>query len=236
MIKSIQILILVILVSTHSIDNYAASFGGLKSKLGVGKNDTEKPADEEGVPSLDSLVETQSGIVKTLVAGLQDYAAGQAQVAKSLGLKEEVDKLESEQEALASGNVNDKSSIDKSMKITSSAQKAIDKKIAEGGTLSAESKVEFAKALPFYAKGTLNTIKLLPEVKDWGTSASSVIKSAGLMNAGKLKSKLDTGLFIVSKLPKYMKTAKKRNGSLMAFSKKNEIDTSKADELLGDDF
>lgn len=182
-----------------------------------------------------ALVDQQAGIVKSLVVGFKEYTEGQAQVARALGLKDQADLLDSEQKALGGGNVNDADSIEKTLSVTADAQKAIDEKMAEGVTLSAEAKKQIAKALPSYVKGTLHTVKLLPEIKSWGESATSTIKGAGLMDIPKLKKKFGTGMFIVSKLPGYITTAKDSYSSLLAFSKKNEIDTSEAEDLLGDD-
>jgi hypothetical protein len=170
------------------------------------------------------------------VEGFTEFTTGQTQVAKALGLKDEADQLESERNALASGNISDKDSISRSIEISKSAQEAIDKKIAEGQVMDDEAKSEFSKAIPYYARGTLHSINLVPEVKDWSASAGSAIKSAGLMNAGKLKKTLGTGLFVAKELPGYVKTAKNSYQSLMAFSKANDIDVSDAESLLGDDF
>jgi hypothetical protein len=203
---------------------FSAGFGDLGGLTGKKK--------KEASVDVGSLVDQQSGIVETLVNGLEQYTSGQAIVARALGLKDEADILESEQEALGSGNVKDKGSIERSMSVTSSAQEAIEKKMEEGAILSEEAKKEFAKALPYYARGTVNSIRLLPEVKDWGVSASGAVKEAGLMKAGKLKKQFDTGMFIVKKLPKYVKTAKDSYGSMKSFFGKNEIDTSEADSLM----
>ena len=221
MYKLVKIIILIMSFSIVISTNANAQFGGLLKK--------------QGGADVGALANQQAGIVQTLVAGFTEYTAGQAQIARALGLKEEVDKLESEQDALSSGNVNDKDGIERTMKISASAQEAIDKKMEEGAVLSAESKAEFSKALPFYARGTANTISLIPELTKWGTSATSAIKGGGMMGAMKIKKTLGTGMFVVSKLPGYLKNAKKSYGSLIAFSKKNEIDTSEAETLLGDD-
>ena len=223
--KTLKIAVLTISMATLSVGVQAF---GLKD---ISSNKSSSESVDTG-----DLVERQSGIVENLVAGLKEYTGGQAQVAHALGLKEEAEKLESEQDALASGNVKDESSISKTMKVSSSAQEAIDKKMAESGALSSEAKQEFAKALPLYAKGTANTYKMLPEVQSWAGSAGSAIKNSGLMGASTLKKKLATGLFVASELPDYLGTAKNSYGSLIAFAKKNEIDTSQAEDLLGDDF
>ena len=221
MTRLLSVLAVYITISTTC---FAASFGDFKNPLS--KKDAAPPIDTG------SLIDQQAGIVETLVAGLTEYSSGQIIVAKALGLKEEADMLGSEQEALGSGNVNDKGSIERSMTVTSSAQEAIDKKIEEGAVLNEEAKQELAKALPFYARGTVYTSKLVPETKDWGIAALGSIKSAGMIEAGKLKKQLDTGMFIASKLPGYFKSAKDSYASLIAFSKKNEIDTSEADSML----
>jgi hypothetical protein len=201
-----------------------------------GLGDLTKEKESTGSSDVGALVEQQAGIVKSLTSGLREFTAGQAQAARALGLKDEADLLDSEQEALASGNVNDEDSIDKTMRLTAASQEAINKRIAEGVTLTAESKKELVKALPAYAKGTISTIKLLPEAQKWGTSATDAITSAGIMDAPKLKNKFGTGLFVVSKLPGYVTTAKDSYTTLIAFAKSNDIDTSEAEDLLGDDF
>ena len=167
--------------------------------------------------------------------GLTEYTNGQSQVAKALGLKKQVDILDSEQDALSSGNVKDKKSIQRSMKVSTNAQKEIDKKMAEGSEISAEAKVEFRKALPYYARGTASSIALVPQVISWGSGATNAVKSGGMMGGLKIAKSLGTGIFLVKNLPGYVTSAKKSYGTMMAFSKKNEIDTSEAESLLGDD-
>jgi hypothetical protein len=222
MIRKIAFLLVLAMSLGAHTESHAFGLGS------VGKGQTQSV-------DASALADQQSGLVNRLVDGFKEYTAGQAQVARALGLKEEAERLESEQEALASGNVQDKDGIERTMSVSSSAQEAIEEKMAESGEISAESKAEFSKAMPYYARGTAQTIKLLPEIRKWGKSASSAVKGAGMMNAGKIKKSLGTGLFLVKKLPGYVKQARKSYASLSAFSKKNEIDTSEADALLGDD-
>lgn len=122
------------------------------------------------------LTSQQEGIVNRLVSGMTNMTSGQAQVARALGLKDQADLLESERDALSSGNVKDKDGIKRSMKVSEDAQEAINTKMAEETVIDAEAKKEFGKALPFYARGTADTIRLLPEIKKWASSASSTMK------------------------------------------------------------
>jgi hypothetical protein len=183
----------------------------------------------------DTLIDEQAAMVSTLVAGLKEYTAGQSQVAKALGLKEESEKLEAQSEAFGSGNIST-DELDRAWGISKSGQDAIDKAVDEGVDLSDEAKEEFAKALPLYAKGTIASLKLVPDVEKWGKSATSALKGAGLMDAVKMKKSLDTGLYVATELPGYISTAKDSYTTLIAFSKKNNIDVSKAEDLLGEDF
>ena len=180
------------------------------------------------------LTSQQTGIVNRLVSGMTNMTAGQAQILRALGLKESADKLEAESDALSSGNVKDKDGIKRSMKVSEDAQEAINTKMAEETVIDAEAKKEFGKALPFYAKGTADTIRLLPELKKWASSASSTMKGAGIRELPKLKKTLGTGLFVAKNLPKYAKKSQTSYKALSDFSKKNEIDTSEADDMLGD--
>lgn len=221
MFKLLKTFLLFTLFSIITSSNANAQFGGLLKQVTGG--------------DLGALTGQQTEIVQTLVNGLTEYTNGQSQVAKALGLKKQVDILDSEQDALSSGNVKDKKSIQRSMKVSTNAQKAIDKKIAEGSEISAEAKVEFRKALPYYARGTASSIALVPQVISWGSGATNAVKSGGMMGGLKIAKSLGTGIFLVKNLPGYVTSAKKSYGTMMAFSKKNEIDTSEAESLLGDD-
>jgi hypothetical protein len=185
---------------------------------------------------ISGLVQQQGSLIVSLVAGMEEYSSGQKYIANALGLKEEAEKIESEHEALASGNVNDEDSIKRSMRRSSSSQELIDQKISEGNALSEEAKGEFVKALPHYARGTAHTLNLLPQVKDWGSASAVAMKDAGLVNSVKMKRDLESGLYIAKALPDYAKNAKNSYDSLISYSRSNNIDTSVAEDLLDDMF
>lgn len=224
--KSTFYSVLLVVLMTFSVNQgQAQSLGGLLKKP------TASPTTGNDTSNLGG---QQDELVKRFVSGFENLTAGQAQAARALGLKEEADKLESERDALRSGNVRDKDGIKRTMRVTRSAQDKIDEKLAEGFVLDDEAKKELAKALPFYARGTADTIQLIPVAIKWSTSAISAIKGAGIMGALKLKKRLGTGLYIAKSLPGYVRNAKNSYQTLMAFSRKNEIDTSEAEDLLGD--
>ena len=88
-------------------------------------------------------------------------------------------------------------------------------------------------AAPAAASGLLDML-LLPDplsakdlataAADWGKQATGEIKSAGMMNAPKLKKKLDSGMYVAQQTPKLIKNWATATKQLATYAKASDID------------
>ena len=104
--------------------------------------------------------------------------------------------------------------------------------INQGDSMSAESKALYAKALLPYAKSVAKTAKLSGPIKDFTNEAQNSLKSIrNPMEIRKLKKTLDVGLFVGKNAPKLIVNLGKSSKDLITFAKKNDLDTSAADDI-----
>ena len=98
--------------------------------------------------------------------------------------------------------------------------------------MDGEAKKLYAKALLPYVKSVAKTAKLSGPIKDFMNEAQNSIKSIkNPMQIRKLKSSLDTGLFVGKNVPKLIITLGKSSKDLLTYSKDNGLDTSSADDI-----
>jgi hypothetical protein len=114
----------------------------------------------------------------------------------------------------------------RSIKISEAANKSIGKALESETVISSEGKTNYLLALPPYIKGTLSAKDLLTEAKNWGKQATGEIKSAGMMNAPKIKKKLDAGMYVVQQTPKLVKNWAKATKQITTYAKASNIDLS----------
>ena len=181
-----------------------------------------------------SASKVQEAIVQDFKAALGLVLKAQGHVAIALGLGDIAESLRAEAGRL-SGDDCAQSCLEEVTEASANGEKKIQEKMDAGSDLDADSKKELAKAFPSLAKGTLRMSKLLPKAKDWAKSASSEIKSAGMMGAAKVKKKLNTGLYIVKATPKLVKEWTNTTSAMISFGKKAGVPTDGAagDEMEG---
>jgi hypothetical protein len=171
----------------------SAQFGSLMKKKDSGGGIGASQGDVEA---------QQSQLVKRFVGAQEDLIDAQSLIADALGLKEEKEKLDTEAKALGTGNV-DKSSLQKSVTLTENANKAIQKKIDEGATLSDKGKVLLGKSLVPYAKSVTGTGGMVADAKILADGIQGQIKAAGMTGAMKIKKAFDVGLYLAPKIPTF---------------------------------
>ena len=89
-----------------------------------------------------------------------------------------------------------------------------------------------AKALVPYIKAVAKTSKLSGPIKDFTKEAQNSIRNIkNPMQIRKLKKTLDTGLFVGKNAPALIGNLAKSSKDLLTFAKKNDLDTSGADEI-----
>jgi len=181
-----------------------------------------------------SAADAQEAIVRDFKAALGFVLQAQGHVAKALGMEDTAESLRAEAGRL-SGDDCAQSCLEEVTEASASGEQKIQERMAAGSDLDADSKKELSKAFPPLGKGTLRMTKLAPKAKDWVKSASSEIKSAGMMGAAKMKKKLGTGLYIAKATPKLIQEWTKTTSSMINFGKQAGVSTEGAsgDEMEG---
>ena len=205
-----------------------AQFGGLKNQLSgaLGGNSTASSEAASAAKSQDALANRFSKALFNIVAAQEKFAL-------AFGMAEEAAELEAQKNLLAGSPSKD--DYKRALAVSSAANEKITEATATQATLGVEGKTKYVEALPLYAKGTYNLVKLGPEASKWLKSAQSEIKGAGVMGLASLKKKLDVGLFIAPKVPGLIKNFTSASGKLVSYGKSNDIDTSGANEASFDD-
>ena len=113
-------------------------------------------------------------------------------------------------------NASEADRMENSIKATTEASQAIEKHMkAKGNMVSAEGKIEFAKALPPAGKGLVGTIKLAPISSQMVGQVSANPLSAVKEIGGVAK--------IIPKLPEYMKRIQEVTKYIISGAKANDI-------------
>ena len=202
-----------------------AQFGGLKNPLDAAKSLTG--IGDQGQES-GSAADSQDALVKRYVAAISGLLDAQYNFALAFDLKDEAAKIQDAKNLI--NNDTSKNGLKTATNVSSETNKLIMSKTGEQTALSAEGKVYYAKALPDYARGAYNMGKLAPEASKWLKNAQAEVKGAGIAGALNIKKKLDIGLFIAPKIPGLIKTFASNTNKLVSYGKKNDLDTSGADE------
>jgi len=205
-----------------------AQFGGLKNQLS-GALGGGASASSDGT----SAATSQDALVNRFNKALFNIVAAQEKLALAFGMAEDAAELEAQKNLL--GGSPSKDDYKRALAVSNAANDKITEATETQATLDAEGKTRYVEALPLYAKGTYNIVKLGPEASKWMQSAQAEIKGAGVMGLVSLKKKLDVGLFIAPKVPGLIKSFTSASGKLVSYGKSNDIDTSGANEANFDD-
>jgi hypothetical protein len=208
-------------------DGALAQFGGLKNPLSGALDSGQSSADQASAAS------SQDALTKRFNKSLINILAAQEKLASAFGISEDVAAIDAKKNLLAGSNNPD--DYKRALAISESTQDKINEEMKKQDSLDAQGKAKYVEALPLYARGTYNMVKLGPEASKWIKSAQNEIKGAGLMGMASLKKKLDVGLFIAPKVPGLIKSFTAASGQLVSYGKSNDIDTSSANEHDFDD-
>ena len=182
---------------------------------------------KEEASSSQSAADLQETIVGDFKAALGLVLQAQGHVATALGMEDTAESLRAEAGRL-SGDDCTQSCLEEVTEASANGEQKIQEKMEAGSDLDADSKKELEKAYPPLGRGTLQMSKLAPKAKDWATSASSEIKSAGIMGAAKMKKKLSAGLYVATATPKLIKEWTKTTSAMINFGKKAGVSTEGA--------
>lgn len=192
-----------------------AQFGGLSSLAG-GKESNDQA--ENGV----SAEESQEALVQTFVETLTLVMTAQQLLQGALGNSEEAASLQLSIDEL-SGEECPKDCLDRIVQISSSASASIQEKIEAQESLEADKKELYIAAIPSYIQGTLKAKDLATDTAEWSKQSLAEIKEAGVMGAGKMRSKLEIGTFVASNIPTLVKSWSESTGLVLSFAKSNDI-------------
>ena len=196
----------------------------MKNPLGALGGDAEKQSSGD-------ISAIQNALLLDLTDALGDVLAAQAIIAKAQGNKELAAKLNNTSDKMKGGDASN-DDIQGGLSLSSDTVAAQQSVINEGESMNSESKALYAKALKPYIKSVAKTAKLSQPIKDFMNEAQNSLKSIkNPMEIRKLKKTLDTGLFIGKNTPKLIVNLGKSSKDLLTFAKKNDLDTSGADDI-----
>jgi hypothetical protein len=200
----------------------AQSFGNFKNPLGGGDDKKESSGDISAI---------QEKLLVDLSDALGDVLDAQSIIAEAQGNAELAKKLSNTSDKLKGGDVS-KDSIQGALTTSKDTLKAQQETMNQSENVSAESKALYAKALVPYIKAVAKTSKLSGPIKDFTKEAQNSIKNIkNPMQIRKLKKTLDTGLFVGKNAPALIGNLAKSSKDLLTFAKKNDLDTSGADDI-----
>lgn len=195
----------VVAVSAITTAPAHAQLGSLLGKAKAQSTDATASA----APNNDALVHsfTQSlGLVLT----------AQATVAEALGLKQELDLLRSEQQAIGGGAVN-LDAMKKATELSESAQKAINARLEAQPELTAASRTKFGEALVQYVRAAAGGAQLLSSAQGFAASIGA--------NPMALVGKAKTAAWVAKETPGYVKALGGTTRSLIEYGKRNGVKT-----------
>lgn len=210
-----------------SFCSMASAFGisSVTSAL-TGGGDAPK-ADIEGLDS------GQAKLKSRLVSALVHMLTAQEKILEATGDKDQSGKVANQIASLKKGNVQDEE-IDKSVALTEDNDKAISKKESDMNDLDKSSKKKVAKALLPYSLGVVDMTQLSKDFTSWLGQAQSAVTSASPTTLLSIKKNLDFGLNMAPKIPAISSQSLSTTQKLIAFCKQNKLETSGAEDALGD--
>lgn len=164
--------------------------------------------------------------VASFVESYSQVLTAQVHFSEALGLKDQVDLLKAEQQAMASGSV-DTERLKKVSEVSANAQRAIDERQQAQPELDTEAKAAYGKGLGSLFDGLMTGRDVVSNAQAVGNSLGS--NPMSLMGAGK------TAAFVVKEAPGYLKNLQESAKLAMAFGKSNGVEApANATSLLGD--
>ena len=194
------------------------------------KPEPESEAKEPAASASDS----QDALVAQFKDTLSSILLAQKYLAIAFDQADQASQLDAEMTSLE-GDCG-KDCLARATKVSVDANKSIGKKLDAQAEISAEGKANYLLAIPPYIKGTLSAKDLATAAADWGKQATGEIKSAGMMNAPKLKKKLDSGMYVAQQTPKLIKNWATATKQLATYAKASDIDLGSVEGASDFDF
>lgn len=205
-------------------------FGGLKKPSIPG---TSAGKSEDAAESSVDAAGLQDALVRDYVLASGNINQAQEKLLEAFGKKDLVAQLLTfKQNLAASGETPSKQDLKRMAELTAEANEALKSSVEREEELSEEGKELYRESIPYMVKGSVGIAKLSKTASDFTGSAKDEIKAAGLMGAAKVKSKLDSGLYVAPKIPGLIGSTAKTTKMLITYGKK--IKVLDADEQYDD--
>lgn len=170
-------------------------------------------------------VAIQEKVVQQYLVASEHITSSQLLLAQALGMENEISLLKAEQDALKSGSVESKDSLERQTTVMANVNNAIQEKISTGQSLDEKGKKQMAAGLVMYMSGLYETKKMLDEGKEFAASSKDALSAASFMEKGKLAKKLAAGTYLMKEMPKHAKSLYSSSSSLLAYARDNDIET-----------
>jgi len=196
----------------------SAGFGGLKVP-GI-----DKGGEEEAAPSGLDASALQESLVRDYVLAANNINQAQEKLLAAFGKKDLVAQLQTLREKIAnSDSPPSKQDLERLTELTKEATEAVEASVEAEEQLSDEGKELYREAIPYMVKGSVGIAKLSDTAGSFYDTAKDEIKSAGMMGATKVKSKLDAGLYVAPKIPGLIGSTAKTTKMLISYGKKIQV-------------
>ena len=191
----------------------------------MASNDAEAPVSGGDINA------SQEALISAVADAIGDTLAAQALIAEAQGKAELAATLNNTSSMLKGGDsTND--DIKGAVLLTRDTANEQKEVFAKGEAISGSSKALYGKALLPYIKAVAKTAKLKDPISNFAKEAQATLKGTkNPMELMKLKKTLDTGLFVGANVPKLIISLATSAKDLTSFAKKNELDTSGADDI-----
>jgi|GEM_PF-2914343 polyhydroxyalkanoate synthesis regulator phasin len=151
-----------------------------------------------GAATMDDAVAAQNDLIKAYSSGVKFNLITQGLMAEALGMKDKAAKCKTTADAINEGNAE---GLQASKAITDEATAEIEKKMAEAGELSAESKKKVGESLVTMAQCLIAYKTAADKSQNSLKLAQSVIESAPVTQKLSAKKQLDPVLSIAPSVP-----------------------------------
>ena len=224
-------IIIWVLLSFIPLSAHAFKIPGASGLPGMSGKSSESEAPEKPEKSA---TDSQEALVAKFKETLGSVLLAQKYLAIAFDQADQASELETEIASLEGDCGTD--CLKRVVKVSGKANKSIGKKLEAEAEINAEGKTNYLLALPPYIKGTLSAKDLVTESTNWGKQATGEIKSAGMMNAPKLKKKLNAGMYVAQQTPKLVKNWAKATKQIATYAKASNIDLGSIEGANSFDF
>ena len=165
----------------------------------------------------------QSKILGEYLLGEKSVLEAQSHYATAYGDKRAAAKVNAVIKTIGSGATVSKKNLQTATRTSRSVNKRLRSYMAHKTLVTAASRKQFLEGTAFYAGGVLALTKVVPQLKNFMTSAQGAIRGASFTQALSVKHKLATGMYLAESTPPYVGGLVKTSKDLVSYAHKNNI-------------